>query len=52
MTTKTVILDDIGDLSAPRGSKPWAIAVRMKLQNLLERVQSTEGHILPYLEGL
>ncbi len=32
---KTLTLDETGDLAAPPGSQPWAIAVRLQIQSLL-----------------
>jgi hypothetical protein len=51
MITK-ISLDEKGDLTAPPGSAPWAVAVRLKLQYFLQQVSVTQERIDPYLEKL
>jgi hypothetical protein len=39
-------LGEPGDLNAPPGSQPWAIAVRLELLATLDRLESLEAHLV------
>ena len=49
---KTLTLGDPGDLAAPPGSQPWAIAVRLQIQSLLKDNASSVKHLRTWLEGI
>jgi hypothetical protein len=51
MTTK-IVLDERGDLTAPPGSAPWAVAVRLELQYLVHKSSIAQEQIDPYLSKL
>lgn len=44
------ILGDIGDFNAPKGSAPWAIAIKTELQILIKDRNTTASRIKPFLE--
>lgn len=53
-TTKvrTVTVGEAGDLAAPPGSQPWAIAVRLQIQSLLKDNASSIKHLQIWLRGM
>jgi transposase len=48
----TITLDGPGDLAAPPGSQPWAIAVRLQIQSLLNDSGSSVKQLRTWLEGI
>lgn len=46
------MLDEVGDLNAPPGSRDWAIAIRLELIGLVHKKESTEKHIFPLVKVL
>jgi DNA-binding MarR family transcriptional regulator len=49
---RTLTLGDPGDLAAPPGSQPWAIAVRLQIQSLLKDNLSSVKHLRTWLKGI
>lgn len=49
---RTVTVGEAGDLAAPPGSQPWAIAVRLQIQSLLKDNVSSVKHLQTWLRGL
>jgi len=48
MNTRQSTLDELGDTSAPAGSKEWAIAVKRKLQAQWQELSDAENHLKVY----
>ncbi len=49
---QTLTLDETGDLAAPPGSQPWAIAVRLQIQSLLNDNAGGVKQLRSWLEGI
>lgn len=49
---RTVTVGEAGDLAAPPGSQPWAIAVRLQIQSLLKDNASSVKHLQTWLRGM
>lgn len=49
---RTVTVGEAGDLAAPPGSQPWAIAVRLQIQSLLKDNASSVKHLQTWLKGM
>lgn len=45
VTARSHVLGDPGDLGAPPGSQPWAIAMRLELLNTFQRRDDAENHL-------
>jgi hypothetical protein len=42
---RTVAIDDVGNLSAPPGSRPWSVAMRLEIQSVLRDERSSAEHM-------
>ncbi len=49
---RTLTVSDPGDLAAPPGSQPWAIAVRLKIQSLLKDNATSVKHLRTWLQAI
>ncbi|BAT55514.1 hypothetical protein NOS3756_45020 [Nostoc sp. NIES-3756] len=49
---RTLMVGDSGNLAAPPGSQPWAIAVRLQIQSLLKDNASSIKHLRTWLRGI
>lgn len=49
---QTLTLDETGDLAAPPGSQPWAIAVRLQIQSFLNDNAGGVKQLRSWLEGI
>lgn len=49
---RTLTVGDPGNLAAPPGSQPWAIAVRLQIQSLLKDNASSVKHLRTWLKGI
>lgn len=45
-------LDELGDLNAPLGSRPWALAVRSRIWGLLKDAESSVVHLRVSVEAM
>ena len=44
MTSRSSVLDDVGDINAPLGSRPWAVAVAGRIRMAVSKYESSAKH--------
>lgn len=49
---RITVIGDAGDLSAPPGSRPWAVATRLLIQGHLHTTTSNAQHLSAHLRGM
>lgn len=52
MNARVRLLDERGDLSAPPGTREWALAVRLEIQGLLKDAESSVRHVQRWLKAM